>query len=71
MYSKMVSALVYQLRNAKQMRFSVTRDDTGEEYYSNVVENASKSIWYPNYNLFSYSDGQQHVEHDPFLGGTL
>ena len=50
-----VSALVYQLRNAKQMRFSVTRDDTGEEYYSNVVENASKSIWYPNYNLFSYS----------------
>ncbi len=42
-----VSAMVYQLRNAKQLRFSVTRDDTGEEYYSHTIQNAGKSIWYP------------------------
>ena len=47
-----VSAMVYQLRNAKQLRFSVTRDDTGEEYYSHTIQNAGKSIWYPAYNLF-------------------
>ena len=50
-----VSAMVYQLRNAKQLRFSVTRDDTGEEYYSHTIQNAGKSIWYPAYNLFYYN----------------
>lgn len=33
----------------------MTRDDTGEEYYSHTIQNAGKSIWYPAYNLFYYN----------------
>lgn len=50
-----VSALVYQLRNAKTLRFTVTKDDTGEVYYSNVLENAIKSTWWADYGLFYYN----------------
>lgn len=50
-----VSALVYQLRNARYMRYTVTKDDTQEVYYTNTTENATKSFWYANYDAFYYN----------------
>lgn len=59
-----VSALVYQLRNAKTLRFTVTKDDTGEVYYSNVLENAIKSTWWADYGLFYYKFRLPDVGYD-------
>ena len=53
-----VSPLLQQLRNARYVEFTVTKDDTGEVYYTNTIENAYKSFWYPNVGMFYYNVDQ-------------
>lgn len=67
-----VSALVYQLRNAKYLQYTVTRDDTGEVYYNNVTVDNIRSVWSADYGLFTYStDGNMWDMTCEYEGGLI